>query len=93
MFPLQMFEEGETSKTFKAGGAKSFEGGRREGEEGEGGGRRSKGASGPGPALGSSSPISLGDKQPCTRVEPTKAPELNPPKPHLHQGRGKMHQT
>ena len=36
-----------------------------------GGGR---GASGPGPALGSSSPISLGDKQPCTRVEPTKAP-------------------
>ena len=43
MFPLQVFEEGETSKTFKAGGAKSFEGGRREGEEGvegEGGGRR-----------------------------------------------------
>ena len=103
MFPLQVFEEGETSKTFKAGGAKSFEGGRREGEEGvegeevgggeRGGGRRRWGASGPGPALGSSSPISLGDKQPCTRVEPTKAPELNPPKHHLHQGRGKMHQT
>ena len=54
MFPLQVFEEGETSKTFKAGGAKSFEGGR--GEEVGGGAGRSKGASGPGSSLGQQLP-------------------------------------
>ena len=71
MVPLQMFEEGGMSKTFKAGGAKSFEGGRR--------GRVQVVPVQPWVAT---PPISLGDKQPCTRVELTKA----------QSAPGKMHQ-
>ena len=65
MFPLQMFEEDETSKTFKAGGAKSFEGGRRK--------------------------VQVVPVQPWAAAPPlasvtsSLAPELNPPKHHLHQ--------
>ena len=79
MFPLQVFEEGETSKTFKAGGAKSFEGGR--GEEVGGGARVQVVPVQPWAAA-----------PPLASVTSSLAPELNPPKHHLHQGRGKMHQ-